>query len=38
MKNSNAELVRFCISKVGTPYVMGTNGKILTKSIYNNLV
>lgn len=38
MKNSNAELVRFCINKVGVPYVMGTNGKILTKSIYNNLV
>ena len=38
MKNNNAELVRFCIGKVGIPYVMGTNGRILTKSIFNNLV
>lgn len=38
MKNSNAELARFCIGKVGTPYVMGTNGKIFTKSMYQDLV
>ncbi len=38
MENSNAELARFCISKVGVPYVMGTQGKVLTKDLYNWLV
>ena len=38
MKNNNAELVRFCIGKVGVLYIMGANGKIFTKSMYNNLV
>ena len=38
MKNSNAELVHFCIGKVGIPYVMGTNGKVFTKSMYQDLV
>ena len=38
MENSNSELARFCISKVGVPYVMGTQGKILTKDLYNRLV
>ncbi len=38
MENSNGELAKFCISKVGTPYVMGTQGKVLTKNLYQNLV
>jgi len=38
MENSNGELAKFCIGKVGTPYVMGTNGKILTKDLYSWLV
>lgn len=38
MENSNTELARFCISKVGVPYVMGTQGKVLTKDLYNRLV
>lgn len=38
MENNNAELARFCISKVGTPYVMGTQGKVLTKDLYSRLV
>ena len=38
MENNNAELARFCIEKIGVPYVMGTNGKKLTKSMYNDLV
>jgi hypothetical protein len=38
MKNSNSELAKFCIGKVGTPYVMGTQGKTLTKDLYNRLV
>ena len=37
MKNSNADLVRFCIGKVGVPYVMGTNGPVLTKAVLNDL-
>lgn len=37
MKNSNADLVRFCIGKVGVPYVMGTNGRVLTKAVLNDL-
>lgn len=35
MKNS--ELAVFCISKLGTPYIMGTNGKEFTQSMYNDL-
>lgn len=31
-------LVRFCINKVGIPYVMGTNGRTFTKAMYNDLV
>lgn len=38
MENSNSELARFCISKVGVPYVMGMQGKVLTKDLYNHLV
>lgn len=38
MENNNAELARFCISKVGVPYVMGTQGKVLTKDLYNWLI
>ncbi len=38
MENSNGELARFCINKVGTPYVMGTQGKILTKDLYSWLI
>ncbi len=38
MENSNGELAKFCIGKVGTPYVMGTQGKTLTKDLYNRLV
>ena len=37
MKNSNADLVRFCIGKVGVPYVMGTSGRVLTKAVLNDL-
>ncbi len=38
MKNSNADLVRFCIGKVGMPYVMGTNGRVLAKATLDDLV
>ena len=38
MKNSNADLVRFCIGKVGVPYVMGTNGKALAKVALDDLI
>lgn len=34
----NAELAKFCIEKVGTPYVMGTNGKAFTQTMYNDLI
>ncbi len=37
MENNNAELAKFCIKKVGVPYVMGTNGKVLTQAAYNDL-
>ncbi|MDE7210816.1 MAG: hypothetical protein K2O03_05145, partial [Lachnospiraceae bacterium] len=37
MKNSNTDLAKFCIEKVGVPYVMGTNGKVLTQAMYNDL-
>ena len=38
MENSNVELAKFCIGRVGTPYVMGTQGKILTKDLYSWLI
>ncbi len=38
MKNSNVDLVRFCIGKVGVPYVMGTNGKVLAKAALDDLI
>ena len=38
MEANNLELVQFCISKIGTPYVMGTSGRILTQAMYNDLV
>lgn len=37
MKNRNTDLARFCIEKVGVPYVMGTSGKILTQAMYHDL-
>ena len=37
MKNSNTSLTKFCIEKMGVPYIMGTNGKIFTKSMYSDL-
>ena len=37
MKNSNADLARFCIGRLGVPYVMGTNGKIFTRTMYSDL-
>ncbi len=33
----NAELAKFCIEKVGVPYVMGTSGRVLTQAMYNDL-
>lgn len=38
LENSNAGLEKFCIEKVGVPYVMGTDGKVFTQSMYNDLV
>ncbi len=38
MENSNGNLARFCVDKLGVPYVMGTQGKILTRDLYNWLV
>ena len=38
MEANNLELVQFCISKIGTPYVMGTSGRVLTQAMYNDLV
>lgn len=35
---TNAELVDFALDKLGVPYVMGTNGRILAKSMYEDLV
>lgn len=35
---NNKELVAFCEDKAGTPYVMGTNGKVFTKAMYDDLV
>ena len=37
MKNSNTDLACFCISKLGVPYIMGTNGRVFTQSMYNDL-
>lgn len=37
-KMDNAGLARFCINKVGVPYVMGTNGRTFTQSMYTDLV
>lgn len=34
---NNIELVTFATSKLGTPYVYGTKGKVLTSSLLNNL-
>ncbi|MDE6876020.1 MAG: hypothetical protein K2P87_16435 [Lachnospiraceae bacterium] len=38
MKNSNADLARFCVDKLGVPYVMGTNGRVLKKVALDDLV
>ena len=38
MKNKNTDLVKFCIEKIGTPYVMGTSGRVLTQAMYKELV
>ncbi len=35
-KKTTAELVEFCKSKLGTPYVYGTKGEILTQSLLNS--
>ena len=37
MKNSNTDLARFCVSKLGVPYIMGTNGRVFSQPIYNDL-
>lgn len=37
MENTNRNLVEFCKDKLGTPYIMGTNGKVFTQSIYDDL-
>ncbi len=37
-KIDNAGLARFCINKVGVPYVMGTNGRTFTRSMCDDLV
>ena len=34
---NNIELVRFAESKIGTAYVYGAKGEVLTESNYNNL-
>lgn len=34
---NNVNLAKFCIDKLGTPYIMGTNGKKFTKDMYNDL-
>ena len=34
----NNKLAEFCKSKIGIPYVLGTNGKLFTKSMYDDLV
>ena len=37
MKNSSTDLAKFCIEKIGVPYIMGTNGKVFSQPIYNDL-
>lgn len=37
MENSNGNLARFCVDKLGVPYVMGTNGRVLKKTALNDL-
>lgn len=34
---TNTNLAKFCIDKLGTPYILGTNGKKFTKDMYNDL-
>lgn len=34
---TNTELANFAITKIGTPYVLGTNGRSLTQSALNDL-
>lgn len=36
-KMTGEELVRFCRSKIGTPYVFGMDGTVLTHEKYNDL-
>lgn len=36
-KMTGEELVRFCRSKIGTPYVFGMDGTVLTREKYNDL-
>lgn len=36
-KKTNLELVKFCYSKLGTPYVYGMKGSVLTVEKYNQL-
>ncbi len=38
IKNSNSLLVQFAVNKLTTPYIMETNGRTFTKSMYNDLV
>ena len=38
IKNSNGLLVQFVVNKLTTPYIMGTNGRTFTKSMYHDLV
>ena len=38
IKNSNSLLVQFAVNKLNTPYIMGTNGRTFTKSMYNDLI
>lgn len=34
---TNTNLAKFCIDKLGTPYILGTSGKKFTQSMYNDL-
>lgn len=38
MENTNTDLARFCVDKLGVPYVMGTNGQVLKKTALDDLV
>ena len=38
MENTNTDLARFCVDKLGVPYVMGTNGRVLKKTALDDLV